>query len=229
MAIRQGEFATTNIFSLNNFHGEEVISQRFSTPFTSIVPILVEFNHLTGADPAGSRHLTSHPSFVQILGSGSNTLSVDLGPLDFSATNISKGSGTSFTRCFIFRVEQFDCSTSRVTDMKVWAPDTSDFLTPESFRIVYETRQSWPSGFQFGTNAITQTDKYLPFSLPDAQNLFRQDGGATIFASGDADVSEYVVMSVAASGTLPLGEYGSNLEGFQIRVTYDLDNIPLRD
>jgi hypothetical protein len=229
MVERRSEYELTTVFSLNNFYGEAIAGEHFNTPFIGVVPILSEFE-LTGVDPSGSRHLTNHPSFKQTLASGRNQVSMSFGPLDFGITNISTGSGISKTRCFIFRVNDFDCSTSRVLNMKMWAPDTTDFLTPQNFRIVFETRQAWPSGEVLPVTHLTDKTTHLPLLLPDSQNLFRQDGAETIHGSGDADVSQYVLMAVVASGTLPLGEYVGDPEGFVIRVTYNLDNVfPLQD
>ena len=231
MAIeRAGEYETTTIFSLNNFFGEAVVAESFSTPFVNVTPIISEFGLVGPTDPSGSRHLTTHPAFIQTLASGRNQVSLNFGPLDFGITNISPGSGISCTRCFIFRAENFDCGTSRILNMKMWAPDTTDFLTPQNFRIVFETKRLYPSGQQLPVSHLIDKTKHLSLALPDSQNLFRQDGGLTIHGSGDADVSEYVLMAVAASGTLPLGEYVGDPAGFVIRITYNLDNIfPLQD
>lgn len=226
MIERSSEYEYTTVFSLNNAYGEAVVGEHFETPFVAVVPRLVEFS-LDGPDPSGFRHLTTHPAFRKIVGSGANRVSLDVGPLDFGVTNISQGSGISCTRCFIFRINEFDCQTTRVHNMKVWAPDTSDFLTPEDFRIIWDTRRgnAFPSGFQFNVSTLLDKRLHLSTSLPEVQNLRRQDGGVTIHGSGDLDVSEYVLMAVAASGTLPLGEYVADPEGFVIRVTYNVDNV----
>lgn len=231
MSVRRfSEYEKTTVFSINNFYGEAVVAESFNTPNVDVVPILAEFR-LDRPDPSGSRHLTTDPGFKKILASGRDVVPSGLGPLDFAVTNISEGSGISCTRCAIFRINQFDCDTTRVTDMKVWAADLSDFLVPESFEIIFDTRRTdaYPSGFEFDVSTLLNQSLHLPRSLPDLQNLKRQDGGFTIHGSGDADVSEYMLFAVAASGTLPLGEYVGDPDGFQIRVTYDIDNIPLVD
>jgi hypothetical protein len=229
---RYSIFTYSKIFSLNNFYGDVAIGESFNTPNVDVVPMMVEFditktNVPSGfsIDPSGFRHLTTHPTFKQILASGRDIVSMDFGPLDMRITNVSTGSGVSCTRCAIFRINKFDCDTTRIRDMKVWASDLSDFLTPETFEILFETRQAFPSGFAFDVNDLVNEDRHLPRSLPENQNLLRQDGGFVIAGSGDADVSEYMLFAVAASGVLPLGQYGGNLSGFNIRVTYNLDNL----
>lgn len=226
MIERRSERVTTNIFSLNSTYGEAVISQSFITPLIGVVPQLVEWNLDLAVDPSGSRHLQTSPAFKQMLSSGVNSSGTNLGPFDMSATNVSSGVGISCTRCMMFRADQFECSTTRISNMKVWAADLGDFLVPEAFEVIYDTRQTpdYPSGFQFGPENITNKPLHLPKSLPETQNLRRQDGAFTIHGSGDNDVSEYMLFSVAASGCLPLGEYVGN-PGFQLRVTYNVDNI----
>lgn len=238
MAIeRSSEFEHTTTFSLNNFYGVPVVGENFSTPNVDVVPMLFEFDITKTSvpsgfsiDPSGFRHLTTHPVFKQVLASGRDVVKLDFGPLDMSVTNVSTGSGVSCTRCAIFRIRKFDCETTRVQDMKVWASDLSDFLTPENFEILFKTQRSFPSGFQFDVSNLINKSVHLPRSVPDLQNLRRQDGGTVIAGSGDLDVSEYMLFAVAASGTLPLGEYIGDPNGFVIRVTYDIDNIfPLLD
>lgn len=226
MIERRGEYEYTTVFSLNNFYGESVVGEFFNTPFVTVVPRLVEFD-IDGPNPSGFRHLTTHAAFKKIVASGANRVSMNVGPLDFGVTNISVGSGISCTRCFIFRIHEFDCATTRVHNMKVWASDTSDFLTPEDFRIIWDTRRgnAFPSGFQFDVSTLIDKSLHLSTSIPEAQNLRRHDGGVTIHGSGDLDVSEYILMAVAASGTLPLAEYIGDPEGFVVRVTYSVDNI----
>jgi len=233
MIERHSEFSTTRTFALNTFYGDFVVGEFFSTPTINLVPSLIEF-HLDIADPSGFatepsgfRHLQTHPAFKQVISSGINNTGASFGPFDFSITNVSSGIGISCTRCFVFRADQFDCPTSRINNMKIWAPDLSDFLIPEAFEIVFDTRQTgnFPSGIQLAVGTIFDKSFHLPRSLPDFSNLNRQDGGTTIHGSGDLDVSEYVMMAVAASGTLPLGEYISNPSGFQIRTTFNIDNL----
>ena len=237
MIERRSLRTTTNTFALNSSAGDVIFSDSFKTPTVSVVPQLVEW-HLDVADPSGFqtepvgfRHVQTPPAFKQVLSSGINNIGTDFGPLDFSATNVSSGIGISCTRCMTFRADQFECPTTRISNMKVWASDLSDFLQPEAFEIIFDTRRTgnFPSGLQFSVNEIFNQSRHLPRSLPEFPNLKRQDGGVTIHGSGDADVSEYIMLAVAASGCMPLGEYIGN-PGFQLRVTYNVDNLfPLFD
>ena len=234
MTERRSGRAITKTFALNTAAGDVIVGVPFNTPTFSLEPQLSEWNIdiLTNlpsgveAEPSGFRHLQTHPAFKQLLSSGVNNAGTNFGPLDFAATNVSSGIGISCTRCMTFRVDQFECPTTRVSNMKLWASDLSDFLSPEAFEIIFDTRRTgdWPSGIEFGVNEIFNGSRHLPRSLPTLQNLYRQDGGGTIHGSGDADVSEYILLAVAASGCLPLGEYIGN-PGFQLRVTYSVDNL----
>lgn len=239
MIERRSERATSKIFALNTPVGDTTLGVSFTLPTIGVEPQLVEWNIdiLTNlpsgvaAEPSGFRHLQTHPAFKQVLSSGSNNIGTNFGPLDFATTNVSSGVGISCTRCMIFRADQFECPTTRLTNMRAWAPDLSDFLLPEAFEIIFDTRRTgnFPTGVQFAVGTIFDTSLHLPRSLPTSQNLRRQDGKGTIHGSGDLDVSEYMLFAVAASGCLPLGEYIGN-PGFQLRVTFNVDNIfPLFD
>ena len=234
MIERRSERVTTKIFALNTAAGDVTLGALFKTPTIGVEPQLNEWNIdvLTNlpsgvaAEPSGFRHLQTHPTFKQVLSSGVDNPGTNFGPLDFSATNVSSGIGISCTRCMTFRADQFECPTTRLSNMRVWASDLGDFLLPEAFEIIFQTRRTgdWPSGIQLAVGTIFDSSLHLPRSLPTLQNLYRQDGGGTIHGSGDADVSEYMLLAVAASGCLPLGEYLGN-PGFQLRVTYNVDNI----
>jgi hypothetical protein len=70
-------------------------------------------------------------------------------------------------------------------------------------------------------------NKVLATGVPEFQNLFRQDGKLTIYASGDSDVSEYCYLALAASGTCLPGAYGGppSPSGFRLRINFSTDNI----
>lgn len=232
MVIRYSQWQETFPFALNNdFYSFPVETQNFETGFSEAVSILAEFATL-GSDPSGFRHSSIHPSFVKILASGNGPASLDFNALDLQATDISTGSGVSKTKCFIFRVHKFTSpGVLRIHNMKVWASDMSDFLTPETNRLLFSISSPWVSGFAFTGNDFSNTSYWMPTSLPENQNLFRTDGKTTIHGSGDADVSQYVYVALAASGTTPLGEYGSasdGADGFNIRITYNIDNLSER-
>lgn len=241
IARRVGNWNLTFPFSLNNsFLGLASVSPEFTLPFTESVAVLSEWR-TQGTDPSGSRHLTSHASFQRVLasGAGAAVASINFEAMDLQATDISQGSGVSKTNTMLFRIDRFTSpGITRVHNMKLWASDTSDFLEPQTHRILYKVSTPWTSGFTFVSNDLGNKDYWLPTSLPEKQNLFRTGrvgdlnvlgaGFRTIVGSGDSDISQWIYLALGASGTMPLGEYGNIKDGpggFNIRVTYNVDNI----
>jgi len=239
---RVGKWVETFPFAINNlsFGGGPTESPEFTLPFTETVAVLSEWR-TTGVDPSGWRHRTEHPSFQAILASGvgNQVASLDFRAFDLQSTDISIGSGVSQTKVMQFRISRFTSpGKSRVHNMKIWAPDTSDFLEPQTHRLLYLPSTPWTSGFFFVTGDIGNKDFHMDTSLPERQNLFRTgrvgskdvlgEGFRTITGSGDNDVSQWVYIALSASGTTPLGEYGDTKdgpEGFNLRVTYNVDNL----
>jgi len=209
--------------ALNYKHGPAFETRSFAMPHVYIVPELYIWN-LEKSDPTGSRHIQSHESFMGVVGSGMGTLNDQIiVPLDFNDVNISYGSGISDTRCMTLRVASQECWQTRITHMRVWLSDTSDFLIKD-FKVGYRHYQDWRPTETFSWQDCF--DEALGTTVPSLQNLYRQDGGLTIHASGDADVSEFMYFAMAASGTVLPGEYGGKYtRGFRIRITYSLDNI----
>ncbi len=230
MLKRKGEWAYSMPFSLGNFYNAAVGTIKFNTCRVTADPLIYEWN-TSGASPSGSRHLISHASFKRILASGQGLASMAFGALDFSKVDISIGSGISKTCCFTFRIRHIDTPNTRVHNMRIWASDLSDFLTPHTNKLVFETSQNWVQNKVLPVSYMGNKSKWLPTSLPESQNLLRTGGKYTIYGSGDSHVSQYVYMALAASGTTPIGEYGNLVEasGFNVRVSYNVDNLPLRD
>lgn len=226
MSKRQGQWAYSLPFSINsNYYGVAAVSYKFTTPTMPIEPILTQWN-VAGSDPSGSRHLKTHPTYLKILGSGVGDASMAFPLLDLGPVNISTGSGVSKTRCFTFRIRKFPTPNTRVSNIRIWCSDNSDFLTPDTAKVIFETSKTWVTNKVLPISHLIDRSKWLPTSL-SADNLRRTDGGLTIHGSGDADVSQYVYIALAASGNTSLGEYGSTViaSGFKIRVTFDYDNI----
>jgi len=210
-------------FSLGLKYGGPVVSRSFKFPRIKIYPELNAWD-LTGEEPSGYRHRQDHASFMGVVGSGMGALSNNImTPFDFNDVDVSTGSGVSDTRCMTFRIAKQDCWQTRVTHMKVWVSDDSDFLVKD-YKIGYQHSSEWKPNLEFSwedcfNNALGNT-------IPTFQNLKRQDGKLVIHASGDRDVSEYMYFAVAASGTCLPGEFGGTYSrGFRIRVSYSLDNI----
>lgn len=226
MAKRKGQWAYSQPFSLNScYYGTAISSYKFITPTMPIESVITQWD-VSGADPSGSRHLKTHASYMKILGSGQGIASTTFPWLDLGPTNISTGSGISKTRCFTFRIRKLPTPNTRVSNMRIWCSDNSDFLTPETAKVIFETSSTWVANKVLPTSYLINRNKWMPTSLP-TENLRRTDGGLTIHGSGDADVSQYVYVALASSGNTPLGEYGSTViaSGFKIRVTFDYDNI----
>jgi hypothetical protein len=243
---RVGNWVTTMPLSLNGskFSSvENVVSPEITLPRTETVAVLTEWR-TRGSDPSGWRHRTEHPSFQRVIASGvgSQPASLSFDAFDLQATEIGTGSGVSQTKVMLFRIAKFTSpGITRVHNMKIWASDTSDFLEPETHKILFRVSTEWPSGFLFAADDLGNTNYWMPTSLPATQNLFKtgriQDAGVlgggfqTIVGSGDADVSQWISLALGASGTMPLGEYGNTKdgpEGFNIRVTYNVDNLAER-
>lgn len=239
---RVGNWVTTLPFALNNIGlgTNEIVTGSFTLPFTDTTPVIAEFDS-TKSNPSGWRHRTEHPSFVKILASGRGLASLSFKSFDLQATDISTGSGVSQTKVLLFRIAKFSSpGITRVHKMRVWAFDTTDFLEPQTHRVLYKPSTPWISGFVFEPGDLGNEDFWMDTSIPDNQNLFRTGriepkdnfgaGFTNIIGSGDADVSQWVYIALGASGTMPLGEYGDTKdgpEGFTIRVTYDVDNLGL--
>lgn len=238
--IRVGNWVATLPFALNNtgLDTNEVVTGAFTLPFTETVPVISEFNNIA-SDPSGSRHNVSSPSFVKLLASGGGVASLSFKSFDLQATDISTGSGVSQTKVLLFRIAKFSSpGITRIHKMRIWASDTTDFLEPQTHKVLYKTSTPWTSGFTFEPFDLGNQDFWMDTSIPDNQNLFRTGridpkdnfgaGFTNIVGSGDSDVSQWVYIALGASGTMPLGEYGDTKdgpEGFKVRVTYDVDNL----
>lgn len=232
---RYSGWTVSQPFSLNAVESNWVESVGFSTTKLQVVPVVAEFTP-SGEDPTGLRHVNSGSgvaqAFVQIVGSGSGIQSLSFPSFDLNSANIGSGSGITCTHCVVFRIADFECSTTRVSNVKVWHSDFSDFLCPETSTVLFRAFDTWVSGFQFFAREINTESFRLPRSLPNLPNVLRQDGKTTFYQTDDDHVSQFLYFALAASGTTPLGEYGGTQDGntgFGIRFTYDIDNLPLRD
>jgi hypothetical protein len=220
--MRVGMWRESMPFALRHEHGVAFETRSFSLPRVYVTPELYAWN-LEKSEPSGYRHLKSHEAFLGVVGSGMGPLSDSVVPFDFNDVDISTGSGISDTRCMTLRVSEQDCWQTRITHMKLWVSDDNDFLIKD-YKIGYIHSQEWQPDLEFSwedcfNNALSRT-------LPEYQNLYRQDGGIEIHASGDQDVSEYIYCAVAASGTILPGEYGGTISrGWRLRITFSLDNI----
>jgi len=221
---RNSGWISTLPFSLNSVESDYVYSDFYETTKIGISAMLVEFEP-SGVDPTGSRHIVSGStadSFVQVVASGSGLASLDFPQFNLNSVNVGSGLGISCTHCMVFRVNSFECNTARVTD----------FLTPNTSKVLFRTFNNWVQNFQFFAEDISDVSKRMPESLPETQNVFRQDGARTIYQTGDSHVSQFIYAAVAASGDTPLGSCGDisdGVSGFKLRLTFDVDHLPYRD
>ena len=220
---RAGLWRESKPFSLAVRDSAPFKTRMFELPKVAIVP---EFDawDLTKTDPTGSRHIKTHESYMGCVGSGMGDLHAGImTSFDFNDVDISTGSGVSDTRCMTLRVASQDCWQTRITHMKMWVSDDSDFLVKD-YKIGYIHNSGWLPNTTFTWNDCV--NNALKTTIPTFQNLKRQDEKLVISASGDRDVSEFMYFAVAASGTILPSEYGGKYHrGFRIRCSYSLDNI----
>jgi len=222
---RVGLWRESTAFALAIRDSNGFKTKMFELPQVAIVPEFYAWD-LTKSDPTGSRHLMTHESYMGCVGSGMGDLHTGImTPFDFNDVDISVGSGVSDTRCMTLRVASQDCWQTRITHMKMWVSDDSDFLIKD-YKVGYIHSSGWLPNTIFTWNDCI--NNALETTVPTFQNLKRQDESLVIHASGDRDVSEFMYFAVAASGTVLPGEYGgihSINKGFRIRCSYSLDNI----
>jgi len=220
---RVGLWRESKSFSLAIRDSAPFKTRMFKLPQVAIVPEFYAWD-LTKSDPTGSRHLMTHESYMGCVGSGMGALDSNvMTSFDFNDVDISTGSGVSDTRCMTLRVASQDCSQTRITHMKMWVSDDSDFLVKD-YKVGYIHSSGWLPGTTFTWNDCE--NNALETAVPTFQNLKRQDESLVIHASGDRDVSEFMYFAVACSGTILPGEYGGKYQrGFRIRCSYSLDNI----
>ncbi len=222
--MRQGNHSYSMPFGIGQKHTSAQVSARFRNDKVEVTPVLVEFD-LTQSDPTGSRHLTTDPGFIGILASGVGTPNIATSEMDFRSTDIGAGSGVSCTKAAIFRIADFNCPSSRVHNVRLWASDTSDFLNPTDIKILFSGSSSWNQSFEFKEDDFSDTSLHLSSTLPTEQNIFRQDGGRSFYESGDTHVSQFLHLALAASGTASLGGYGVPSSGLRFRFSYNIDNF----
>lgn len=140
----------------------------------------------SGNDPSGSRHLTTHSSFLQ-------RTDVD-NPVNFTPISlINFQSGISETRVFTM-IPSGDMTGKSVQGMRLWAP--TDFLSPTGMSIHHYVSGRWlQNRFMGFENDIMST------TLPTRQNLFNQsEVSGVLVGSGDQDCTQFIWWAIFASG-----------------------------
>jgi len=170
---------------------------------------------ITKSNPEFTRHIPGgSPAYVKILGSGS------LANYMFWDTRADQGYYQSYqTKVVVFRVTT---TGNTVFNMRYWIPDDSALSQGESL-LQYAVSGTWAAFPRFATSGQVNMVA-VPTSLPASQNLFRQNGGASITGILDTDVSQYLYLSLCLDKTFPNGRHGaggSSYGVFSHRVTYD--------
>ncbi|MCK5610110.1 hypothetical protein KAR91_50015 [Candidatus Pacearchaeota archaeon] len=177
------------------------------------VPPTIRWSHwaASGVSPSGSRHLTSHPTYIKQLGTAADQ------ELDFGSVNNTNGKVHSLTCAVTAGVDAMNGANEAIFNMRFWIPDFSDYTTGTFFF------NGVPSGTWIQNIALTDASGYfIPTALPSGQNLFRQDEGLELTgASADAQVTEFVYLSVSVDTDVPPNVYGGAAGGHVYRLTYD--------
>lgn len=166
---------------------------------------------VSGVSPAGSRHLKTHASYVKQLGVNAG------GYLDFGELNITNGKQHTQTKAVVAMVDHMNDAKNQVYNLRFWVADISDFTAGTYYL------NGWASGTWLRNCALNDASGYYtPTVLPSGQNWWRTNGATTITASGlDAQVTQYMYLSITAETDVPVGVYGGDAGGFAYRLTYD--------
>jgi len=176
---------------------------------------LYEFN-ISETSPAPTRHIASgSAAYVKTLGSGTQSAY-----LEFDTFTEEDWYYGAKTKVFIFRTSSLNY---RIYNMRYYVPDQSA-LSPGSSHLQFATSGVWaayPAQAASGQAGMIE----VPTSLPGSQNLFVQNGDASMSGTLDPDVSQYVYVSLILGAAFPNGRYGAGDAGsfgrFEHRVTYD--------
>lgn len=167
---------------------------------------------LSYPNPSGVRHQQLTASgWVKNLGTTTDTL------LDFGSVNNSNGKVHSSAKALIVNVDDMKDATEAVYDMRFWCSDDSDFATGTRYL------NGFTSGVWFQDLSLTDASGlFIGTTLPSGQNLYRQDGGEEITASGsDSQSSHWIYLSVSVDTNVPPATYGGAAGGFVYRLTFD--------
>lgn len=176
------------------------------------VPPLVRFSEwaASGVNPSGSRHLKTHPSYVKQLGTAAGQ------ELDFGTVNNTLDKKHSITSVVTAHIDAFNGANEAIFNMRFWIPDFSDYTKGTFFFNGFPSGQ-WIQGIEL-TDASGQ---FTPTALPSGQNWFRQDDGLELTGSGDAQVTQFMYLSISVDTDVPPNVYGGAGGGHVFRLTYD--------
>lgn len=176
------------------------------------VPPQVRFSEWapSGVNPSGSRHLITHPTYVKQLGTAAAQA------LDFGQVNNTIAKAHSITSAVTAHIDAFNGANEAIFNMRFWIPDFSDYTSGTFFF------NGFPSGQWLRDIALTDASgRFIPTALPSGQNWFRQDDGLEITGSGDAQVTQFMYLSISVDTDVPPNVYGGDGGGHRYRMTYD--------
>lgn len=177
-----------------------------------------QFNVSEYSDPSGSRHYKTgdagvHPAFQKVLGTTVNK------QLDFGINNISTSGVNSSTRVVLAHMDASGDLTTQLFNMKFWLPSVSAFDGTRRFNLYkssYLEQSGWKPAYVLQNNSVEQ----VPTTLPSSGNILRQDGSGIITGSGDAEVTEWLYLSVYTATDESVGlKGGPGLNTFRYRLT----------
>lgn len=166
---------------------------------------------VSGASPSGSRHLTSHGSYVKELGTVAGQY------LDFGSLNLHNGKQSTTTKAIVAFVSDMHDASEAVFNMRFWASDISDF-TGGTYYLNGVASGIWIQD----CSLVDSSGYFTPTALPSGLNWRRQDDTDEITgANSDDQVTQYMYLSVTADTDVPTATYGGDSGGFTYRLTFD--------
>jgi hypothetical protein len=170
---------------------------------------------VSGVDPVGQRHLTTHSSFVKEISTSPGAF------LNFGSVNTTFSKQTTTpTKAILMFSDDFKDANEAIFNMKFWLPDTSDFVAG-TFNFNGFVSGVWVSGL-FQDPLTDASGLFIPTALPSGANIRRQDGWPEISGiNQDSEVTEHVYLSWTADTDVPPNVYGRDTGGFTYRLTFD--------
>lgn len=166
---------------------------------------------VSGVNPSGSRHLTTHGAYVKQLGTAAGQY------LDFGSLNLNNGKQSTPTKAVIAFVTDMKDATESLFNLKFWISNSADFTSGTYYF------NGWASGLWLRNCALVDSSGYYtPTIIPSGQNWRRQDGYTEISGANlDSEVTQYMYLSVTADIDVPNKTYGGVGGGFTYRLTFD--------
>jgi len=182
------------------------------------VPPSIRFQEfaVSGVNPVGQRHLTTHSSFIGALSTAAGSF------LNFGQLNTTFNKETSPTKVAVAFADDFNDANEAIFNMRFWLPDITDF-TQGTFHFNGFVSGVWLSGLAQESLKLTDASgQFIPTALPSGFNLRRQDGHPEISGiSSDTEVSEFVYLSVGLDTDVTSTPFGGDGGGFAYRLTFD--------